>query len=64
MYTNYENRPRKYEYLSREEWYKLHNDNRTPQEMAFNKLMLKIQNPSLVPEESKFNLMRKSGQLD
>ena len=32
MYTNYENRPRKYEHLSHEEWYKLHNDNRTPQE--------------------------------
>ena len=27
---------------------KLHNDNRTPQEMAFNKLMLKIQNPELL----------------
>ena len=52
MYTNYENRPRKYEHLSREEWYKLHNDNRTPQEMAFNKLMLKIQNPDLFPEKA------------
>ena len=57
MYTNYEN-------LLRKEWYKLHNNNRTPQEMAFNKLMLKIQNPELFPEKSKFDLMRESGQLD
>ena len=60
----YENRPRKYEHLSSEEWYKLHNDNQTPQEMAFIKLMQKIQNPELFPEKSKFNLMRESGQLD
>ena len=57
MYTNYEN-------LLRKEWYKLHNNNRTPQEMAFNKLMLKIQNPELFPEKRKFDLMRESGQLD
>ena len=45
MYTNYEN-------LLHKEWYKLHNNNRTPQEMAFNKLMLKIQNPDLFPEKA------------
>ena len=45
MYTNYEN-------LLRKEWYKLHNNNRTPQEMAFNKLMLKIQNPELLLEKA------------
>lgn len=66
-HANYENRPKKYEHLTYEEWYNMFRrdfrDGWTSENRAFMRLHEKIANPDLHPEESKFELMRLSGLL-